>query len=58
MSLVQSPPGGRWAGPAPPWSPHPEPAAAPQEGKLLDRVYNTYLQMHTHQTVDFVRKKV
>ncbi|XP_050770576.1 inositol oxygenase isoform X6 [Gymnogyps californianus] len=27
------------------------------EGKLLDRVYNTYLLMHTHQTVDFVRKK-
>ncbi|XP_031460902.1 inositol oxygenase [Phasianus colchicus] len=27
------------------------------EGKLLDRVYNTYLQMHTHQTVDFVRRK-
>ncbi|XP_010564354.1 PREDICTED: inositol oxygenase [Haliaeetus leucocephalus] len=27
------------------------------EGKLLDRVYNTYLLMHTHQTVGFVRKK-
>ncbi|KAM6090457.1 inositol oxygenase isoform 1-T1 [Theristicus caerulescens] len=27
------------------------------EGKLLDRVYSTYLLMHTHQTVDFVRKK-
>uniref|UniRef100_G1MUV2 Inositol oxygenase n=1 Tax=Meleagris gallopavo TaxID=9103 RepID=G1MUV2_MELGA len=27
------------------------------EGKLLDRVYNTYLQMHTYQTVDFVRRK-
>ncbi|XP_043377462.1 inositol oxygenase isoform X3 [Chelonia mydas] len=26
-------------------------------GPLLDRVYNTYLLMHTHQTVDFVRKK-
>lgn len=36
----------------------PEPAAALQEGKLLDRVYNTYLLMHTHQTVDFVQKKV
>uniref|UniRef100_A0A8C4V1M7 Inositol oxygenase n=1 Tax=Falco tinnunculus TaxID=100819 RepID=A0A8C4V1M7_FALTI len=36
----------------------PEPDAALQEGKLLDRVYNTYLLMHTHQTVDFVRKKV
>ncbi|GAB0175392.1 inositol oxygenase [Grus japonensis] len=35
----------------------PEPDAALQEGKLLDRVYNTYLLMHTHQTVDFVRKK-
>ncbi|KAM6384246.1 inositol oxygenase [Alca torda] len=35
----------------------PKPAAALQEGKLLDRVYNTYLQMHTHQTVAFVRKK-
>lgn len=35
-----------------------EPAAALQEGKLLDRVYNTYLLMHTHQTVDFVQKKV
>lgn len=44
-------------------SPHPtgapqEPDAELQEGKLLDRVYNTYLLMHTHQTVDFVRKKV
>uniref|UniRef100_A0A674K5S1 Inositol oxygenase n=1 Tax=Terrapene triunguis TaxID=2587831 RepID=A0A674K5S1_9SAUR len=28
-----------------------------QAGPLLDRVYNTYLLMHTHQTVDFVRKK-
>ncbi|XP_072774197.1 inositol oxygenase isoform X1 [Taeniopygia guttata] len=27
------------------------------EGKLLDRVYNTYLLMHTHQTVEFVRRK-
>ncbi|XP_061203101.1 inositol oxygenase [Neopsephotus bourkii] len=27
------------------------------EGKLLERVYNTYRLMHTHQTVDFVRKK-
>ncbi|XP_068526329.1 inositol oxygenase [Anas acuta] len=27
------------------------------EGKLLDRVYGTYLLMHTHQTVDFVRRK-
>ncbi|XP_019365240.1 PREDICTED: inositol oxygenase isoform X1 [Gavialis gangeticus] len=27
------------------------------EGMLLDRVYNTYLLMHTHQTVDFVRRK-
>ncbi|XP_019399380.1 PREDICTED: inositol oxygenase [Crocodylus porosus] len=27
------------------------------EGTLLDRVYNTYLLMHTHQTVDFVRRK-
>ncbi|XP_066849878.1 inositol oxygenase isoform X2 [Anser cygnoides] len=27
------------------------------EGKLLDRVYTTYLLMHTHQTVDFVRRK-
>ncbi|XP_064905533.1 inositol oxygenase isoform X3 [Columba livia] len=41
----------------------PEPSKAKAEyrnytdGKLLDRVYNTYLQMHTHQTVDFVRKK-
>uniref|UniRef100_A0A8C8S855 Inositol oxygenase n=1 Tax=Pelusios castaneus TaxID=367368 RepID=A0A8C8S855_9SAUR len=26
-------------------------------GPLLDRVYNTYLLMHTHQTVDFVLKK-
>ncbi|NXX35191.1 MIOX oxygenase, partial [Nicator chloris] len=26
-------------------------------GKLLDRVYNTYLLMHTHQTVEFVRRK-
>ncbi|KAM6301745.1 inositol oxygenase [Podargus strigoides] len=27
------------------------------EGKLLDRVYSTYLLMHTHQTVDFVQRK-
>uniref|UniRef100_K7F4I5 Inositol oxygenase n=1 Tax=Pelodiscus sinensis TaxID=13735 RepID=K7F4I5_PELSI len=26
-------------------------------GPLLERVYNTYLLMHTHQTVDFVRRK-
>lgn len=36
----------------------PSPDPLLQEGKLLDRVYNTYLQMHTHQTVDFVRRKV
>uniref|UniRef100_A0A8D0GP16 Inositol oxygenase n=1 Tax=Sphenodon punctatus TaxID=8508 RepID=A0A8D0GP16_SPHPU len=27
------------------------------DGPLQDRVYNTYLQMHTHQTMEFVRKK-
>ncbi|NXE71811.1 MIOX oxygenase, partial [Calcarius ornatus] len=26
-------------------------------GKLIDRVYNTYRLMHTHQTVEFVRRK-
>lgn len=35
-----------------------DPDAALQGGRLLDRVYSTYLLMHTHQTVDFVRKKV
>uniref|UniRef100_A0A8B9M449 Inositol oxygenase n=1 Tax=Accipiter nisus TaxID=211598 RepID=A0A8B9M449_9AVES len=46
-----------------------DPSEEPKSGKakseyrnytvspLLDRVYNTYLLMHTHQTVDFVRKK-
>ncbi|XP_062990574.1 inositol oxygenase [Elgaria multicarinata webbii] len=28
-----------------------------QEGPLTDRVYRTYLLMHTNQTVEFVRKK-
>ncbi|XP_063999008.1 inositol oxygenase [Pogoniulus pusillus] len=28
------------------------------DGKLLERVYGTYKLMHTHQTVDFVRKKL
>uniref|UniRef100_A0A8C6YDG8 Inositol oxygenase n=1 Tax=Naja naja TaxID=35670 RepID=A0A8C6YDG8_NAJNA len=28
-----------------------------QEGALIDRVYHTYLLMHTNQTVEFVRKK-
>ncbi|XP_038612561.1 inositol oxygenase [Tachyglossus aculeatus] len=27
------------------------------DSPLLERVYNTYLLMHTHQTVDFVRRK-
>ncbi|XP_071274565.1 inositol oxygenase [Agelaius tricolor] len=27
------------------------------EGKLIDRVFNTYRLMHTHQTVEFVRRK-
>ncbi|KAL8222658.1 UNVERIFIED_CONTAM: hypothetical protein K2H54_077866 [Gekko kuhli] len=29
-----------------------------KEGPLVDRVFNTYLLMHTHQTVEFVKKKV
>ncbi|KAJ7329376.1 hypothetical protein JRQ81_015550 [Phrynocephalus forsythii] len=29
-----------------------------QDGPLMERVYNTYLRMHTNQTVDFVRKKI
>lgn len=29
-----------------------------QSGPLLDRVFNTYKLMHSHQTVDFVRRKV
>ncbi|ETE65019.1 Inositol oxygenase, partial [Ophiophagus hannah] len=29
-----------------------------QEGALIDRVYHTYLLMHTNQTVEFVRKKM
>uniref|UniRef100_A0A670JDV2 Inositol oxygenase n=1 Tax=Podarcis muralis TaxID=64176 RepID=A0A670JDV2_PODMU len=28
-----------------------------KDGPLMDRVYNTYLQMHTNQTVDFVQRK-
>uniref|UniRef100_A0A6J0SB49 Inositol oxygenase n=1 Tax=Pogona vitticeps TaxID=103695 RepID=A0A6J0SB49_9SAUR len=28
-----------------------------KEGPLMERVYNTYLLMHTHQTTEFVRKK-
>ncbi|XP_053112031.1 inositol oxygenase [Hemicordylus capensis] len=28
-----------------------------KEGPLMDRVFNTYLLMHTNQTVEFVRKK-
>ncbi|XP_067156316.1 inositol oxygenase [Apteryx mantelli] len=27
------------------------------QGRLLDRVYSTYALMHTHQTVEFVRRK-
>ncbi|NXS54994.1 MIOX oxygenase, partial [Brachypteracias leptosomus] len=56
------------AGPSPGLSPQdteaPEPGKAKgefrnyTEGKLLDRVYSTYKLMHTHQTVDFVRKKI
>ncbi|XP_043943248.1 inositol oxygenase [Protopterus annectens] len=29
-----------------------------QSGALLDRVYKTYQEMHTNQTVEFVRKKL
>lgn len=29
-----------------------------QAGPLLDRVFTTYKLMHTHQTVDFVSRKV
>lgn len=29
-----------------------------QSGPLLDRVFATYKLMHTHQTVDFVSRKV
>ncbi|KAG8138551.1 hypothetical protein E2320_004434, partial [Naja naja] len=29
-----------------------------KEGALIDRVYHTYLLMHTNQTVEFVRKKM
>lgn len=29
-----------------------------QAGPLLDRVFTTYKLMHTHQTVDFVNRKV
>ncbi|XP_042322560.1 inositol oxygenase isoform X2 [Sceloporus undulatus] len=28
-----------------------------KDSPLMERVYNTYLQMHTNQTVDFVQKK-
>ncbi|XP_025906030.1 inositol oxygenase, partial [Nothoprocta perdicaria] len=45
----------------------PEPGPAPgkatsqlrnyTQGQRLERVYSTYLQMHTHQTVRFVRQK-
>jgi len=29
-----------------------------QSGALFDRVFNTYKQMHTCQTLDFVKQKV
>lgn len=29
-----------------------------QSGSLIDRVFSTYKQMHTNQTLDFVKQKV
>ncbi|XP_042647816.1 inositol oxygenase, partial [Tyto alba] len=55
------PPPRRTPPPPPPRGPSlagPRPSTGTtRRGKLLGRVYSTYLQMHTHQTVAFVRKK-